>query len=116
MGDESVDTKNLEEEVTSLSINPSKPPKTENSADLINKTVEANSTALNNDEKKKNEKEEKTIPLSLVYILSIILSLALGWVAGYFSLNYEHIMSLALVAIVSGVFLGWCFDDKHGRA
>ena len=72
-------------------------------------------TVLEQKTKTTNRKERSNVNLSLLYIISMVLSLILGWVAGYFSLNHQPIMTIALLAISSGIVLGWYFDNEDEK-
>lgn len=61
-------------------------------------------------EEQKNDKRSR-LTLSLIYIISVLFSIMLGWVTGYFALKYDPVLTVALIGIISGMILGWYYAD-----
>lgn len=54
-------------------------------------------------------------PLISIYVASIGASLMLGWIAGYFSLNNEPVMTIGLIGMVIGIIMMWCLTNGIKR-
>ena len=54
--------------------------------------------------------------LSIVFMISILISLIFGWTAGFLSLHHESIFTFAMIFAVIGVFMGFYFDRRINNA
>jgi len=74
---------------------------------------EIENVALNTRQEMANDSSINRVPRKLmVYIISVAISIMFGWIAGYFSLNYDQVFTVALGGMLCGVIVGWYFDDK----
>ena len=81
----------------------------------------SNAEATNNglEEKKKtnpDQDEEKTrTSFSLFLMISVMVSLIFGWVAGFLSLHHQIILTFALISMSIGFIVGFYFDQKISK-
>ena len=62
-----------------------------------------------------NDEGQRNVYSSLLYIVSMILFITVGWISGYLSFNGEPIMTISILAIATGVVLGWYIDNNNGN-
>ena len=54
--------------------------------------------------------------LSIVFMISILISLIFGWAAGFFSLHHEFIFTFVMIFVVIGASMGFYFDRQINNA
>ena len=76
--------------------------------------AEATSNRLEEKKKTKNDQdEEKTkTSFSLFLMISVMVSLIFGWVAGFLSLHHQITLTFALISMSIGLIVGFYFDQQ----
>ena len=75
-------------------------------------------TSLHREKQKISSKSDDNIEnnLSMVFMISILISLIFGWSAGFLSLRQESIFTFAMIFVVTGAFIGFYFDRRIKNA
>ena len=76
--------------------------------------AEATNNGLEEKKKTKNDQdEEKTrTTFSLFLMISVMVSLIFGWVAGFLSLHHHITLTFALISMSIGLIVGFYFDQQ----
>lgn len=87
--------------------------KSENHSD-----AEATNTGLEEKEKMKKDKDEEKIRsnLSLFLLISVMVSLIFGWVAGFLSLHHQLVLTFAIISMSIGLIVGFYFDQQISKS
>ena len=96
-----------------------KPPKEENVTTRLEPDNNGQNDVnnLSQDEQKiaSLHKDNMTNHLSSVFMMSVLISLIFGWVAGFFSLYNKYTLILAIFFMVIGAFIGFYFDRRINK-
>ena len=75
-------------------------------------------TSFGHEKQKISNKSDDKIEnnLSIVFMISILISLIFGWAAGFFSLHHESSFTFAMIFVVIGASMGFYFDRRINNA